>query len=485
MGLAKGYEGRKLVIIAIQDELSSKRELLAQCDVGDDGRFDVSFQVPSTERVYVHIQRIEAPLYAQPGSNYSVVFPNVAADNFKRFDNTEVDLIFENLPDSDVNVVIRKFNSDYADFISQHFYDFATDEYRGASEYLNYIGDKKQRVDLYSRSASSDTLRKDGEKGFNKWVLHFEDSVMHASEPSSDSAFTIAYKRFSLAELHLLSGMNRRKFYEQYFMSVVPLMNNPAYAACLKLFTRNMLIGQKAPVQSAIIRAVNIDRDLTRLTEALSTDAYLLSDRLKKLTAIHALKDVYHNKSFDRASIDILLGKVSTGDSLVDAAAAATLHELRRCKTGWPIRDFIFTDETQERWTLQNADGLPVYFLFFATWSPGSLKEILVLERWQEKMRGRVQFVAVCMDDDYRNYRKYLEENLKLPLKLLYGNAEPFVQEKFRIKSIPHNVMLDSDGVVVADVCPLPSEPTFEAFMNRMVVASPAQGQGPKTWRDH
>jgi hypothetical protein len=89
------------------------------------------------------------------------------------------------------------------------------------------------------------------------------------------------------------------------------------------------------------------------------------------------------------------------------------------------------------------------------------------------------------MDDDYRSYRKYLEENLKLPVKLVYGNAVPLVHEKFRIKAIPHQVMLDSAGVVVADVCPLPSDPFFESFVNRILVAVPADRQGPKTWRDN
>jgi hypothetical protein len=88
------------------------------------------------------------------------------------------------------------------------------------------------------------------------------------------------------------------------------------------------------------------------------------------------------------------------------------------------------------------------------------------------------------MDDDYRNYRKYLEENLKLPIKMVYGNAEPFVQEKFNLKAIPHQVLLDAKGVVVADVCPAPSDPLFESFLNRIATASVPNRQGPKTWKD-
>ena len=483
-GEAKGYEGRKLAVIAIQDEFSGKRILLGQCDVDDNGTFEIQFDPQFTRRVYIHIQRIEAPLYVQPGNAYSVVFPPSSQADYKRFDNTEVSIQFTDLPQSDVNWVIRKFNADYASFISNHFYDFAADEYRGAPEYIKHLGSKREGVDMYAKSVIADSLNKNLEKGFSRWVTHFEDSIAQINENSSDPEFTGTYKRFALGELHLLSGMNRKVFYENYFMSVTPKAHNPAFVSCFKLFTRNILVGQKAPVQAAIIRAVNVDRDLIRLGEALSTESGLQSDRLKHLAALNGLKDLYNNKSFDRASIDILLSKVHTGDTLVDAVAESTRYQLTRCRAGWRVQEFVFTDETQEKWSLSNADGLPLYLLFFASWSPSSLKEMLVLGRWQEKFNGRIQFVAVCMDDDYKNYRKYLEENLKLPIKMVYGNAEPFVQEKFNLKAIPHQVLLDAKGVVVADVCPAPSDPFFESFLNRIATASVPNRQGPKTWKN-
>jgi thiol-disulfide isomerase/thioredoxin len=459
--------------------------VLAQCDVNDEGLFKVEFQVQSTQRVYLHIQRVEAPLYVQPVSAYSVIFHAVSEKEYKRFDKTEVSLQFRDLPESDLNFIIRKFNSDYAVFISEHFYDFAADEYRGAQEYLRRVSAEKGNVDLFARKVPADSTNRIIDKGFGRWVAVFADSIAQVNEPSSDSQFTADYKRFALGELFLLSGMNRKEFYDKYFMSNTPQLHNPAFVGCFSLFTANVLTGRKAAIQSAIIRSVNVDRDLTRLAEALCPETDLVSDRLKKIAAIIELQENYNNKSFDQASIDILLQKVHTGDSLVDDLASAVLFQMKRCKSGWPIADFRFTDENQERWTLENADGLPICMLFFASWSPSSQKEVIVLERWQEKFRGKMQFVAVCMDDDYRNYRKYLEENLKLPLKLLYGNAEPMVHEKFNITAIPHTVFLDAKGLVVADICPLPTDPQFESFLRRISVVTDSVKQGPKTWKDN
>jgi thiol-disulfide isomerase/thioredoxin len=482
-GEAKGYEGRKIAVVATEDELSGKRMVLAQADVSEQGVFQLQCNPGETRRIYLHLQRVEAPLYIEPGRAYDVIFPAVGKSDYKRFDNTEVNVDFVSLPADDINLHIRKFNMDYARFIDNHIYDFATDEYRGSDVYLKYLGEKKNSVDLYAQRVKMDTLERESEKNFQRLVNQFDDSVSIASN-TGDSDFLLSYKRYSIAELYLLAGTKRSAFYEDYFMSITPPLNNPAFGSCFKLFSRNILVGQKAQVQSAILKAINVDRDLIRLCEAISADSNLLSDRLRKLAALYGLKEVYNNKSFDRASIDILLEKVNTNDVFVDSVARAMLFQLTKCRAGWQMQEALFTDESQERWSLNNSDGLPVYLLFFSTWSPSSLKEIQVMERWQEKFKGRVQFVGVCMDDDYRNYRKFLEDHLKLPMKLLYGNAEPFISEKFNLKSIPHQVMLDARQVVVADVCPAPSDPLFESFVNR-IATTEVNKQGPKTWRDH
>ncbi|MFN5295146.1 MAG: TlpA family protein disulfide reductase [Flavobacteriales bacterium] len=483
-GQAKGYEGRKLAVVALADELSEKRLLLAQCDVSDSGTFAIDFDPQVTRRVYLHIQRVEAPIYVEPGKKYEVVFPALDKAEYKRFDNTEVNLTLLGLDNDDLNLQIRKFNADFADFIAQHFYDFATQEYKGSSAYLKYLGDKKSKVDLYRSANGQDSLQQTGASNFGNLVSQFADSILH-NKAATENDFLQDYKRFSIAELFLLSGMSRKLFYENYLMSIVPPLHNPAFASCFKLFAQNLLTGQKANVQSALIKAVNVDRDLVRLGEALSFESELKSSRLKQLAAICGLKEVYNNKSYDRSAIDFLLSHVASQDSLIDEVAESMLFQLSKCRMGWNMPEVVFTDEAQDKWHLSDNQGQPVYLLFFATWSPSSLKEILVLERAKEKFNGRIRFVAVCMDDDYRNYRKYIEEHMKMPIPIVYGNADPFVHEKFNLKSSPHQVMIDANSRVAADVCPPPSDAQFESFLNRIALPVNPNSQAPKTWRNH
>jgi thiol-disulfide isomerase/thioredoxin len=482
---AKGYEGRLAAIVGVQDEFSGKRILLGQSEVDDAGYCQLEFNVSCTQKVYVHIQRLEAPLFVQPGKSYSVVFPKMEQADFRRFDNTEVSLQLIGLPEDDINLVIRKFNSDYASFLRDHFYDFAIDEYRGAPEYIQYKQKQMGNVDLYLRQSPLDTMNTSVEKGFSRWVTSFEDSVTLASQLSSDVLFTQTYKKYAIAELHLLSGLKRAELYDRYFRPDSPFEHNPAYSSCFRLFIQNCLKGQTVAVQSAIKRAIEVDRDLVSLSEAINPELGLPSGRMKCLAAIVALKEVSNQGVFDRTSIELLLEKVSTDDSMIDSLASASLYQMRRCRKGWKMQDFIFSNESQDRWRLADADGLPVYMLFFATWSPASLKELQVLSRWHEKFKGRVQMIAVCMDDDYKNYRRFLEENLKLPIAVLFGNAEPFIHEKFNIKSIPHAILLDAGGIVQLDHCPSPTDDIFEATIHRVAEAEKAIPQGPRTWKGH
>jgi hypothetical protein len=482
-GTASGYEGLMAAVVGVQDEFSGKRLFLGQSEVNDAGFFEIKIDIETTQRVYVHIQRMEAPLFVQPGMSYRVVFPKKEKSDFRRFDNTEVSLQLVDFPEDDINLVIRKFNADYAAFLRDHFYDFAMDEYRGAPEYLKYRRNKTDNVDLFQRQSSSDSLSYYIERGFSKLVKSFEDSVSANPQKSSDSAFINTYKKFSCAELHLLAGMKRSRLYECYFESESVNEHNPAYAGCFNLFIRNCLVGQPSTVQSAIVKAINIDRDLSALAESINPELGLTSNRMKCLASIAALKQVYSKRAFDDNSVKLLLANSKTNDELINAIAAATLYQLERCSEGWLMQDFVFSNENQDRWKLSDADETPIYFLFFAAWSPTSIKELQVLTRWHEKLKGRVQLIAVCMDDEYKNYRRFLEENLKLPLTVLYGNAELFIHEKFNMKSIPHSMLLNAQGRVLINHSPLPSDRVFESTINRFVENEKTKTQSPRTWK--
>jgi len=484
-GTAPGYEGRKLAVILPVDEFSGLRKLLASCDVRDDATFQVEFELAEIRRVYIHIQRIEAALYAVPGSSYNCVFPQVTKTDFKRFDRSEVELQFIDLPENELNAVIRSYNLDYSRFIADHFYDFAAQEYRGSTQYMNSLQERRLKVDLFAKRNEKDTLQRKIAPEFDHWIKHFSDSTQAVYGKINASDFFETYRLYSEAELHLLNGMNRVQFYNQYLKSRALPLNNPAFVSCFKLYYQNMLTGRKSDMQARIMKAINADRSLQMLAEVFIADSTMQSSRIRRLACVNGLKDSYYNKSFDRSAIEMMLLQPSGTDADIDSIAADAHTQLTRCKAATAFPDLQLTDEAQERWSVSQLSGVPVYLYFFATWSPVSLKELQLLERWKEKFAGRVEFIGVAMDDDYRDFRKYLEEHPKQALSFVYGNADPFIQEKLKLKAVPHAYLIDDRGFIVGDVAPSPSDPKFELLLNQVAVAPADNNQKPKTWRDH
>ncbi len=238
-------------------------------------------------------------------------------------------------------------------------------------------------------------------------------------------------------------------------------------------------------MQSKIIRAINADRSMQMLTDVFAVDSTMQSSRMRRLACISGLKDIYYNRSFDRLAIERMLLQPSGTDGDLDAIAVNLHAQLTRCKSGTPFPELVLTDEAQERWSVSQFSGAPVYLYFFATWSPASLKELQLLERWKEKFAGRVEFIGVSLDDDYSDFRTYLEDHPKQALSFVYGNADPFIQEKLKLKAVPHAYLIDGQGLIVGDVAPSPSDPKFEAALSQIAVAPTDVNQKPKTWRDH
>jgi thiol-disulfide isomerase/thioredoxin len=484
-GSAPGYEGRKLAVILPVDEFSGFRQLMVSTDIRDDASFQIEFELKEIRRVYIHIQRIEASLYAVPGSSYTCVFPQVAKSDFKRFDRSEVDLQLVDLPQDDLNALIRRYNADYTRFIAEHFYDFAAQEYRGSTQYMSTLQERRLKVDLFAKKNAKDTLQNAVAPVFERWVKHFCDSMESVYSGSNPSEFFQVYREFSEAELFLLKGMNRVQFYNRYIRSRALPLNNPAFVSCFKLYYQNLLTGRKSELQARIIKAINADRSLQILTDVFLSDSTLQSSRIRRLACVNGLKDVYYNKSFDRSAIEMMLRQPSDNDPELDSIAAHSYAQLTRCKGGTAFPELVLTDEAQERWSVSQLAGVPVYLYFFATWSPNSLKELQLLERWKEKFQGRIEFIGVSMDDDYSDFRKYLEEHPKQTLDFVYGNADPFIQEKLKLKAVPHAFLIDERGFIAVEIAPSPSDAKFEAALNQLAIAPADVRQKPKTWKDH
>jgi thiol-disulfide isomerase/thioredoxin len=481
-GHAPDYVGRKAAVVMPEDEFSGKRIVLGMSDVNDQGKFEIKLDLDHTARVFIRINRVEAAMYVQPGMSYEVIFPGDKTASIKRFDRTEVDLDFVNLPADDLNFLIREFNADVSDFIVNHYYDFAVDQYAHVDSWLNTRGDSRTKVDMFKPMNRVDSTQSTVQPEFNQYVVAFKKDV-DLKYDATGIEFFDDYVEFSLAEIDVLSGMNRKSFYSKYFMSRVLPLENPAFARTFSLFYHDFLSSRKSEMQSRIVRLVNVEKNPDLLMGLFENDSTCLSPSVRTLAVIQSMKSLYHDKTYQRRAIEKLLLNVTSDDQRLVVIAKNTAGQLQKNREDYMLENFTCINENQDKWELSDHKGHYVYCLFFASWSPTSIKELQIMQKWHEKYGKAIEFVAICMDDDYDSFKKILTEHKDMKFDFLYGNADPLLTEKAMIYAIPEAIMLNEEGRTMYARTRKPSE-GIQMDFEKIIAMYKQNGTGPKTWKD-
>jgi len=485
-GKAIDYAGDRAAVFSVEDYISGKRKLLQVTDIAENGVFSFNLEINETQAIFICIRRMEGLLYAEPGHRYNVVFPPPQSAEFRRFDKTEVALEFIDLDVTDLNIAIRDFNSDYISFVNQHYYDFAAGEYQNSSIYVSSLGNRKDGIDLYKTSGQRDSVPLQILSSFGSVVEDFMDTISIKYEQSAENEYFADYMRYSLAEIKMLAGMKKKLFYKEYFMSQQLLVRNPAFIKCFELFYHDFLLHANKEQQGEVIKAINVERDPNRLIGIFENDSAALSRQVRTLAVIKGLNDIYFNKTFSKPGIEKTLQNLSENekDPELKKIALNAFEEMKKCKEGWQSEDFILIDDHDDKWTLSDHEGRPIYLMFYASWSAQSVKEMLMMRKWHELYEKDILFVAISMDDSYDQFKKYLSENRDQKFTFLYGGGDPLLPEKFGVRSIPHAIMLDEKGKFMYSLTRKPSEGIQAEFDKVKARAAQNANKGTKTWQD-
>jgi hypothetical protein len=240
-GTASNYMGQSVSLLQTEDYISNKRSVLFTCPIAKDGSFQFSTTVLETRQLILAIGQIEGVLYVESDKKYTVEFPAFQEGDYKRFDRNEVALKFIQLPENDLNILVRAFNTDYAKFIEDHYFEFAADMYAGSETYQAKQIKSGSTSDMIPPSKTVEAPTKEKQTVADAPVIDVQiaeiDKLVSAFDAEVDAKYSTYYSntffehfvRYSLAELFLISGYDKKKVYDDYFMSQKVLHQNPAY----------------------------------------------------------------------------------------------------------------------------------------------------------------------------------------------------------------------------------------------------------------
>jgi peroxiredoxin len=480
-GFTSEFAGRKAVLFKTVDPISNKREVIDIQNIDDNGNFQFRFTNTETQVVLVSISRMEGMLYAEPSKEYNIIFPVSKQVDAKRFDRTEVSLDLSQLPDDDLNLIIRRFNSDYIKFIQDHYYDFATEETKGAQLYRSALGDKVKKSDIFKMPDAQDSISYSTD--FSHVAATFIASMENKYNRYYGNAFFKDYVRYALGELKLLSGLNRVRFYREYFHGQPVLVHNSAYMKTFDVFYKGFFRTDTNARIDSLTKLIQRESSITALVNYYSQDSTASDQQVRTMAVLHNLKDTYYGKLFAKSGVIRTLESAKHMNEPYKSIGANIISQLKRYEKGTTSEDFLVGDTRESKWRLSENVTMPTYLYFFATWNTASLKELQLLEKLYATYKFDVQIVAVCMDDDYANFKKFIKENKLPPFKMVYGAGDPLMSEKYNVRSIPHATMLDDQGAWMFGYTKRPSEGIEDEF-KRIKLAGAKPKDGRKTWKD-
>ncbi|BAV95310.1 TlpA family protein disulfide reductase [Ichthyobacterium seriolicida] len=135
---------------------------------------------------------------------------------------------------------------------------------------------------------------------------------------------------------------------------------------------------------------------------------------------------------------------------------------------------FDYENYNGEKTSLDDFKGKIVYIDIWATWCRPCVNEIPYLMELEEKYRGKgIEFVSISVDEGEKgnkNWKKMVGDKEMSGVQLIADNARKsnFVSE-YKVKSIPHFILIDSEGNIIDANAPRPSSKSIFTLLDGLI----------------
>jgi peroxiredoxin len=428
-GTASSCKGFELCAFQYQDCITYTREILATDTVSRDGKFTLHLDIRGAERIYLRCNHLKAPLYAEPGKNYEVAFPE--KDSSRLFNpNVEQDgdLYINTSDTTGLNWLIMDFNQRFDDFWKKNYQSFVI---------------KRMRVPL-------DSFR----RAINLHYLHIQNPYFHSYidySIASTEVSTLESQNF-LARDYLYnrkigySNFEYMTFFNQFFD---------------KYFYQYVIKPEGAPIYDAINQRGSAAEVMNDLKQA----RYLGNDTLRELVMLKGLFENYNNKEFSQQRILGILDDVSKNSRVAQHRLIARniIARYTVLKRGSMAPAFSLPDRTGKTVSLSDYKGKYVYLWFGNSKSSLCMSELKVLEDLAKKY-PLIHIISILEDDKPEEMKKMLKQNPKLNWPFLLGTDNETLKHNYTIFSVPCYYLIGPDGRLMLSPAPGPFDGIDEIF---------------------
>lgn len=279
------------------------------------------------------------------------------------------------------------------------------------------------------------------------------------------------YIDYNIANLNANATRNKNTLANIFLIKKPVQVNNYEYMEFFNSFFKDYLIADiTKQTKQTIYYVVNKSTNIKQLMDYVKDDNLLSSnDTLKELVLIQNLYHFYFNEKFNPYAVQILLEQLLTNTKIEQHKKILQniIQELNQLKQGMPAPDFTALTKDSTVFNLYSIQKKFIYLNFFSLKSPNSLKELKEMIFLHNKFNDKVAFIAVCVDDDFKEFQNFVKQNPQYKFLILW-NYQPLndlsAKVKYNVKATPLFFLIDTHQQLALSPAPAPSDGIYYHF---------------------
>ncbi len=285
---------------------------------------------------------------------------------------------------------------------------------------------------------------------------------------SVNNPFFKSFIDYTMAGLNTDATRDRVTIANHFIINKPVLEKNFAYMEFFNSYFNNYLIGELSLQKNkTIYYVVNNEASIKKLIEYTQSNVLLSkNDTLKELVIIQNLYHFYYNEKFNPHSVQIILEQLlrQTKINYHRTIIQNIIQEFNQLKEGSPAPEFTALNRDSSLFDINQIKNQYIYLTFFSVKSPLSLKEMKEISFLFEKLGHKMQFVSICVDEDFNTYKDFLKKNPTYKWTILFNhNPQKTLSAKvmYNVKAVPLCFLIAPDKSLKLSPAPTPSEGVY------------------------
>jgi thiol-disulfide isomerase/thioredoxin len=468
--------GKPVLLYRYDDLFTLRSTRIATALLNDAGDATLEAEVSGTMKLRIRIGEAFGDLYARPGASYTVEFTKPDPRTARSVNGTtRVDLLFTDLDPMDVNALTTDLNDRVDGFINE---DLATDQVAGMQILEIQRRDSAQATDSLPRPATlfvTPMLSKVRVDSFEMKIRRFYGEV---KDPWFEH-----YLTYSIAGMRHGPRVDEEELFVRYLKGKPVLYDDPEYVRFIRTFYADQLHLANQWSDTALQRAY-AQGSADSLKALLAKNEFLKdNDRLCELVMIDLLYQQYNTKLVQREGAVRVLEKIASASAHPEHRPIARnmLWDLTAMRVGSRMPPMLLEELNGREAILDSLLQGPVCIVLTASWCSYCDLEMQGFEQLQAEYKDVVPIIAIGLDDDLEDLRKYVKSRPGANFHWLHAVAEQQLRDDLRIRSLPAIYLLN-DGVLARSPAPLPSKGLGALFHQAREEA--IKGSRMKVWDD-